>query len=121
MLRDIKAQGVPGALALGSYVSVTAGTVGLIAVVVPGGQPLAAAAAGFAAFSTVIVTSTTAVGSFFADLAIDAVEGRTPDAYNAAQNAQVVVEDGVTSLVLTAGGAINWARSDALKSWRIDF
>ena len=109
MLRDIKAQGVPGALALGSYVSVTAGTVGLVAVVIPGGQPLAASAAGFAVFSTVIVTSTTAVGSFLADLTIDAVEGRTPDFYNAGQNAQGVLEDGVTSLALTAGGTIKWA------------
>jgi len=60
-------------------------------------------------FSTVIVTTTTAVVSFFADLTIDAVEGQTPDVYNAGQNALVVVEDGVISVALTAGGAITWA------------
>ncbi len=110
-LKKIKSTGLAGAQALGSGISVTAGTVGLAASFVPGGQGVAAGAAILTVTSTSAITGMAATGSFVADVAIDALEGRIPNVYRAGQNALVVVGNGVKSIVITAAGAASWAGS----------
>lgn len=111
ILRRVKTVGIPGVQAASSSITVGVGVVSLVAALVPGGQPLAVAGAAVAMFTTLISTAGAATAGFFTDLSIDAIEGRDPDVYRAADGAQVVLRDGFVSIALTATGGVNWAGS----------
>jgi hypothetical protein len=119
ILKTIKTQAIPGIQVMGSYVSVVAGTTALIAVVIPGGQPLAGAAAKTSIFSTAVITSGTAFVSFVTDLSIDWVEGNEVDWDKAASNSERVFVNGFVSISLTAAGGIKWAGATlgSIASW----
>lgn len=102
-------QAIAGVQVVGSYVSVLTGAVGLVAVFVPGGEPLAGVAAAASVASTGVVTLGSALLSVAADAGIDAIRGEDFDTDRARRNAQDVVIGGLRSIALTALGAIEWA------------
>jgi hypothetical protein len=103
-LLAIRNQGLPGAQAFGSYLSVIAGVAGVIIGGVPG-----AFVGGVAAIAITAVTSVATAGvAFVTELLLDAARGNDPSFYRAAERAEEIFVAGFRSTALTLLGIAEW-------------